>query len=100
MQVSDVAASLNVTVSAATGMVDRLVRAGFATRERDKKDRRVVWVTITAAGQTALAQAESERRAAMIDLFGAVSGSELERLCEILERVVQTEAAREPSAPA
>jgi DNA-binding MarR family transcriptional regulator len=33
-----------------TRLVDRLERAGLATRQRGRDDRRIVWVTITAKG--------------------------------------------------
>lgn len=86
-QVSEVAAQLNVTLSAATGLVDRLVKAKLVTRERDQKDRRVVWVKVTPEGEAAVAAAESRRRAALSQLVGHLSQDDLFTLCAILERI-------------
>jgi DNA-binding MarR family transcriptional regulator len=47
----DLARSTGLTTGAITGVIDRLVRAGLARRERDGKDRRKVHVVMTAAGR-------------------------------------------------
>jgi DNA-binding MarR family transcriptional regulator len=60
-QVSEVANQLGVTLSAATGLVDRLVKAKLVTRDRDQRDRRVVWVKVTPDGEVAVAGAEQRR---------------------------------------
>lgn len=85
--VSEVANQLGVTLSAATGLVDRLVKAKMVTRDRDQTDRRVVWVKITPDGEAAVFGAETRRHAA----FGAVtkdlSDDELARLLDLLDRM-------------
>jgi DNA-binding MarR family transcriptional regulator len=86
-QVSEVAAHLSVTLSAATGLVDRLVKSRLVTRERDQKDRRVVWVTVTPEGADAVKGAELRRRAAVGQLTSDLSQADLATLCEILERI-------------
>lgn len=86
-QVSEVANHLSVTLSAATGLVDRLVKAKLVTRERDQKDRRVVWVKVTPDGEQAVKAAEERRRAALSKLVSHLSEDELSTLCAILERV-------------
>ena len=87
LQVTEVANELMVTLSAATGLVDRLVKAHLAVRERDQRDRRVVWVKITAEGEAALKAAEERRRAAFREMVKNLSEEDLERLCDILERL-------------
>lgn len=87
LQVSEVANELTVTLSAATGLVDRLVKSGLAERERDERDRRVVWVKITPEGETALAAAVQRRRAAFREMVKNLSEADLERLCDILDRM-------------
>lgn len=86
-QVSEVANHLGVTLSAATGLVDRLVKAKLATRDRDQKDRRVVWVKVTPEGEEAVRAAEHRRRAALGQLVGHLSEEDLSTLCGILERI-------------
>ncbi|HYF95965.1 MAG TPA: MarR family transcriptional regulator [Symbiobacteriaceae bacterium] len=85
-QVSEVAAHLNVTLSAATGLVDRLVKAKLVTRDRDQKDRRVVWVKVTAEGEQAVVAAEERRRVALSQLVAHLPEEDLSTLCAILER--------------
>lgn len=86
-QVSEVANHLGVTLSAATGLVDRLVKAKLVTRERDQKDRRVVWVKVTQDGEAAVAAAEERRRAALRKLVRHLPEEDLATLCDILERL-------------
>ncbi|HWH70772.1 MAG TPA: MarR family transcriptional regulator [Candidatus Sulfotelmatobacter sp.] len=85
-QVSEVAAHLGVTLSAATGLVDRLVKAKLVTRDRDQKDRRVVWVKATPDGVEAVKAAEQRRRAALSQLVSHLPEEDLSTLCAILER--------------
>jgi DNA-binding MarR family transcriptional regulator len=49
MRVSDMAAQLGVSLSTVTGLVDRLVEAGYAGRRDDRADRRQVFVSATPA---------------------------------------------------
>lgn len=86
-QVSEVATLLGVTLSAATGLVDRLVKAKLVTRERDQEDRRVVWVKITPEGEQAVLAAEKRRRAAFRELVKNLPEEDLARLCDIMERL-------------
>ena len=51
---SDVARWLERSPNSISMMVDRMVKAGLLRRVRDRKDRRVVWLTITSKGETAL----------------------------------------------
>lgn len=86
-QVSEVANHLCVTLSAATGLVDRLVKAKLVTRDRDQKDRRVVWVKVTPDGVAALEGAEERRRVALGKIMANLSNDDLSTLCDILERI-------------
>jgi len=86
-QVSEVANQLNVTLSAATGLVDRLVKAKLVTRERDQEDRRVVWVKITPEGESAVKAAEERRRAAFRAMVKNLTEQELAQLCDMLDRM-------------
>lgn len=85
--VSEVAGALGVTLSAATGLVDRLVKAKLATRDRDQRDRRVVWVKITPDGEAAVKAAEQRRLHVLRRMVADLSESDLGALCDILERL-------------
>ncbi|MCG0239584.1 MAG: MarR family transcriptional regulator [Firmicutes bacterium] len=86
LQISEVAATLGVTLSAATGLVDRMARNQLVERERDQADRRVVWVRLTEAGRQAARAAEEERRRVLQEVFAPLSDEELQTLANLLER--------------
>lgn len=52
--VTEIRDALQIAHHAAVGLVDRCVTAGFASRETDPQDRRVVRVALTPEGQTIL----------------------------------------------
>lgn len=59
----DLASTLGVAPSTAGRMCDRLVRKGLIRRQRARKDRRSVQVSITSAGRDVVDQATERRRA-------------------------------------
>lgn len=56
LRMTDLAHGLNLTLSGATGLVDKLVRTGMVARESDAADRRVIRVRMTPAGLSASRQ--------------------------------------------
>ena len=50
VRVSDISEMLDVTRPGITAVVRELTRMGYVVKERDEKDARVVYVTLTAAG--------------------------------------------------
>ncbi|HLN64293.1 MAG TPA: MarR family transcriptional regulator [Symbiobacteriaceae bacterium] len=87
LTVSDLAARLDMTVAGATGLLDRLVRAGLVERERDLVDRRVVRVTLSEEGRRQLQAAAAQRRAILADFFGPLTREEVAQLVAIYEKV-------------
>lgn len=85
LQVSEVAARLGVTLSAATGLVDRMARSDLVGRERDRADRRVVWVKLTAEGTRTLQVAERYRLELLREMLAPLGEADLSRLCGLLE---------------
>jgi DNA-binding MarR family transcriptional regulator len=61
LTVTDLAYTLGVTLSAITGLVNRLVNMGLAQRQQDQEDKRVVWVKLTAQGHKLIEQANKSR---------------------------------------
>jgi DNA-binding MarR family transcriptional regulator len=54
MAMGAISEDMGVTMGAGTNIVDKLLRGGFASRERDTGDRRVVTVRITDKGRQVL----------------------------------------------
>lgn len=78
---------LGVSMASATGMVDRLVHAGWVERGRSQADRRVVWVELTDNGRERMAAKQAERHRQIQKLFSPLEESDLENLITILGRV-------------
>ena len=98
VSMSQLAARLHLSVSAATGLVDRIVEHGLAQREADSRDRRVVRVASTAEGQALvlrLHSAGSERLGRILD---RLTSDELERCLvamELVNNAVEAESQTE-----
>ena len=86
LRMSDLAARLGVTSSTATGLVDRLVELGLATR-REAADRRQVVITVTAAAMTVMERFRELNDAQMRRLLAHVDQADLpviERAFELI----------------
>jgi DNA-binding MarR family transcriptional regulator len=73
-----------------TRLVDRLERRGLLTRSRDSRDRRVITVRITPAGQKVLRDLDGPMVEHYRNLLSHMDKGDLRKLLELLE------AAREP----
>jgi DNA-binding MarR family transcriptional regulator len=87
-QMRELAKFMRLGFSSTTGLVDRLVKQGLATRERAEKDRRAVYVTIAPKGQRIFRQIINQRRRAIINLFGTLTAKERAEYLNILEKLV------------
>lgn len=88
-QMGEVAEAMNISYSAATGMLDRLVSHTFVKRFRGEDDRRVVFVSITPKGKKIVQEIYEQKRKGLMDLFGRLSRQECFTYLEILEKLVQ-----------
>jgi DNA-binding MarR family transcriptional regulator len=84
---SDLARDCDMLASTVTGVVDRLEQHGLVTRERDERDRRVVWLRATPAGEALYARLPklSEQMGRAVEVL---EDDELERLSALLDRVL------------
>jgi DNA-binding MarR family transcriptional regulator len=87
MKMKDLAGYMSVTTAAMTGIVDRLVREGYASRKNDPDDRRVINVKLTPKGAHTAKNANEHKRKAMIKLLGVLSQGEREDYLRILTRI-------------
>jgi DNA-binding MarR family transcriptional regulator len=67
-----------------TGIVDRLVRMGLVSRQRDAQDRRQVLVDLTPAGLVALQQVKSSRRQRLSETLERLSSQDATELLRLL----------------
>ena len=87
-KMSDLAAFLNISKPAATGLVDRLITQGLVTRLRDEKDRRNVWVELSAKGKKIIDGIWKKKQKAMVEVFGKISADDRAQQIRIMEEIV------------
>ncbi len=87
MPMSRVAEMLDVSLSNASGIVDRLEDRGLVERLRVPDDRRVVLVRATDAGRVALVRVDVLKDGLMQNLLDRLDDSRLQRLALALEDV-------------
>ena len=80
----ELARHLGISLSAATGLADRLVQQGLVEREANPKDRRLVCLRLAAAGRRARGAFRREKRRRMDAAFGRLSTQELEQIADSL----------------
>lgn len=88
--------AIQLSPSTVVGIVDRLEEKGLVYRERDTKDRRNVFVAVTAAGQTVLANAPSALPNGFGSALGALSEAERQTLVVTLEQFATLLEAKIP----
>ena len=86
-RMKDLASSMKVSTAAMTGIVERLVRDGYAVRKYDKTDRRVIRMGLTAKGIALVKKINEQRRAMVIDIFGKLSEADRQDYIRILTQI-------------
>ncbi len=73
--------------SAITAMIDRLEQNNYAERQRDEKDRRVVFIRISKEGRKVLKQAGEKRKEILIHYLQQLEEDEITALIAINEKL-------------
>ena len=84
---SDLASILERSPNSMSMLIDRMVKAGLVRRTRDRKDRRVVTVTMTEKGRTAVDPAIPAGWEFIHEILSTLSDDEQHDLANMLERV-------------
>jgi DNA-binding MarR family transcriptional regulator len=85
MAMSRLAELLDVSVSNATGLVDRMEERGLIERRRVADDRRLVLVRVTEVGRQAMAELEILRNDLLTRILGQLDDGQLARLAASLD---------------
>lgn len=80
---------LAVTLSAVTALINRLYKMELVTRERQDRDRRQVWISITPKGLQVLKDVEDKRYLLLALYFSRFTESERKQLLEQLRGVIK-----------
>ena len=84
---SEIAKFLSVTTSAATGLVDRMVKSNLIKRTADKKDRRIIKIEMTAKGRRIIDGIQNRRYEMMMDIFGKLEPVERKRYLSTVKKI-------------
>jgi DNA-binding MarR family transcriptional regulator len=84
---SGIAAAIRLSLSSATGLIDRLCEKKLVKRDRSSEDRRVVQVELTDEGRTLHEAALEGRLAFAKDMLKNLSAEEQESLVNLLGKV-------------
>ena len=85
----DIASHFATTMPTATALVDKLITAKLVRRENDAKDRRIVRISLTKAGEKLLREVEKQRANKMKKLLFYLSKQDKLDLLRILEILAQ-----------
>lgn len=86
---SGIANAIRLSVSSATGLIDRLVEKKLVRRDRSHEDRRVVQVELTEEGRRLHAAAVEAQVVFVRDALKALNGAEQDALLGLLERLTE-----------
>jgi DNA-binding MarR family transcriptional regulator len=73
--------------ASATAMVDQLEAQGLVQRERDVRDRRVCWISLTDQGRSKVADKEARWSQLLAEAFADITDDDLEAASRVLERL-------------
>ncbi|MCR8642470.1 MarR family transcriptional regulator [Paenibacillus sp. N1-5-1-14] len=91
--ISTLAEALHITSGAVTGISDKLVDEGYASRRRAENDRRVVFLEITDKGHEILAQLSNQRKELYENFFGGLTDTDVKALTRIFEQILDSQDA-------
>lgn len=89
MKVTDIAACLGVTLSAITGLINRLYKLGLVTREQDEADRRIVWIKLTRKGEDLINHLNEKRAQVLAQVLQDLPPEEFARLEKLLNYIYE-----------
>jgi DNA-binding MarR family transcriptional regulator len=84
------AEALCLSISSASGLIDRLVRKGYVRRTRCKTDRRRVLLSLSKKGRAVIEEIMQNHRKRMHEVYAPLSASERKQYLALIEKVVNT----------
>ncbi len=83
----EVADYLFVTPPAVTGLVDKLVKIQLVRRDFSSSDRRIIIISLTPKGKTAISKIKNQSNELFISLFKAFSAQEKKSFLEVTKKM-------------
>jgi DNA-binding MarR family transcriptional regulator len=98
LRMSDLASTLDVSMSRATGLVDRLVEKDMVNRWQDPEDRRSVLCALTDQGMELGQRLLAARRSRWEERLAPLSQGDLKKVCKAMELVLDASRRAMPEA--
>lgn len=86
-KMNEIAKALHISTSAATGMVDRMVKAGLLKRVPGENDRRIINIEATQKGKKISEDIQEHRHKFVMDVFGKLRPSEREGFLGTMKKI-------------
>ena len=86
--VKELAASLGITSSAATQLVDSLVKKGLLLRQPSEEDRRALHLSLPEESRKRIEKMMERRLTHMVDIFGVLDDAEFQNLLDLINKVI------------
>jgi DNA-binding MarR family transcriptional regulator len=96
---SEIARDVSLSFGTITGIIDRLLARQLVRRERTSRDRRVVTVSLTEAGQALVSEAPSPLQERFLERLTALPEEDQTRIRDTLSQVVQMMDGENLEAP-
>lgn len=85
--IKDVAKTLSISSSAATQLVEELVKNGYVLRKGDEQDRRALLLTLSPTYKTHMRQMHKKRMAQFMDIFDILTDTELAQYAKLNKKI-------------
>lgn len=89
LTMSELARELGVTLPTATGIVQRLIRPGLVVRVREERDRRLVFVSLTASGRRVVRRLLRQFEDLVAEILGGLSDAEQASISRSAEHIYE-----------
>jgi DNA-binding MarR family transcriptional regulator len=86
--VKELAAALGITSSAATQLIDGLVKKGLLLRQPSEEDRRALRLSLPEESRKRIETMMEHRLTRAVDIFGVLDDAEFQTLLDLLNKVI------------
>ena len=83
----EIAKVLNLSMGAATGIIDKMIEGGIVKRERSGEDRRVVNVALAKKGETVASKVNQMRIDSTEELYSALTEAERKEYLRMIHKI-------------
>ena len=87
LKMKDIAKELNISLPAATGMINRLYKIGMVKRVFDEKDRRIIRITLTPRGKAIIENMRNQHKKMIENVFGKLTKKERADYLKIVRKI-------------